>query len=368
VTSSQDIHEEVVVPPGSPERRRVFRPGVGLALGAAAVVLLACAPFVDGTIPLLLPGPLSSPGSLQLLTVILVFAALAVSYDLLFGYAGLLSAGHALFFGIGIYVTNLLMEHLQIGFVTAALIATAVATVAAVLLGALALRVRHLAFTMVTLAFAEAFWFFLRNDPARITGGDDGLPMAFEQVPAIFAGVQNAKNVFWVTLAFFVLVYVVCLVATRSMCGRVWEAIRENEERVEMLGLVPYVYKLVAFTISGALTGAAGTIFLIAAKSASPTSASVHFSLGLIVMVVIGGAGRLWGAALGAVVYSLLSLRLPALSATGIFDGLPDWASGVLSEPLFVLGLVFVLFVLFVPRGLAGVLASLPRRRSPARS
>lgn len=368
MTQSQDIHEDVVVPTGSPERRRVVRPGVGLALGVVAVVLVACAPFVDGTIPLLLPGPLSSPGSLQLLTVILVFAAVAVSYDLLFGYAGLLSAGHALFFGIGIYVTNLLMEHMQIGFVVAALIATAVATVTAVLLGALSLRVRHLAFTMVTLAFAEAFWFFLRNDPARITGGDDGLPMAFEQVPAMFAGVQNAKNVFWMTLAFFVLVYVVCLIATRSMCGRVWEAIRENEERVEMLGLVPYVFKLVAFTISGALTGAAGTIFLIAAKSASPTSASVHFSLGLIVMVVIGGAGRLWGAALGAVVYSLLSLRLPALSATGIFDGLPDWASGVLGEPLFVLGLVFVLFVLFVPRGLAGVLASLLRRRSPARS
>lgn len=368
MTQNQDLHEEVILPIGPPERRRIVRPGVGFALGALAVLLLAAAPFVDATIPLLLPGPLSSPGSLQLVAVILIFAAVAVSYDLLFGYAGLLSAGHALFFAIGIYVTNLLMRHMEMAFLYAALIATALATAVAVLLGALALRVRHLAFTMVTLAFAEAFWFFLRNDPARITGGDDGLPLAFAQVPPVFAGVQNVRYVFWVALALFVLVYVIALVATRSMCGRVWEAIRENEERVEMLGLVPYVYKLVAFTISGALTGAAGTIFLLAAKSASPTSASVHFSLGLIVMVVIGGAGRLWGAVLGAVVYSLLSLRLPALSDSGIFDGLPDWASRVLGEPLFVLGLVFVLFVLFVPRGLAGVLTSLARRRSASKS
>lgn len=335
-----------------------------LVLLAVILVLLAVAPFASVTVPGLLPGSTSSPGSLQILTIALVYAAVAVAFDLLFGYVGLLSAGHAMFFGIGIYGTNLLMTHLQLGLVVAALITTVIATVVAAALGALALRAKHLAFTMVTLAFAEGFWVFLRNDPMRVTGGDDGMAVAFERIPESLAGVQNAKSVFWIALGFFVIVCAIAYFATRSMCGRVWEAIRENEERVEMLGLVPYTFKLVAFVTSCALTGAAGAIFLMAAQSASPSSASVDFSLALIVMVVIGGAGRLWGAALGGAAYALLSLRLPALSASGIFEGAPDWVTRTLTEPLFVLGLVFVLFVLFVPKGLAGVLSSLPGRNA----
>lgn len=352
--------------PSKPPVGRRSAPGLRFTLLAALLVVLAAAPFVPATVPGLLPGPVSSPGSLQLLTVALVYAAVAVAFDLLFGYVGLLSAGHAMFFGIGIYGTNLLMVHLGLGLVVAAIIATAVATVAGLALGALALRAKHLAFTMVTLAFAEAFWVFLRNDPMRVTGGDDGLPVQFGGIPEALAGVQNAKSVFWVALAFFVMVCALAWFTTRSMCGRVWEAIRENEERVEMLGLMPYAFKLVAFTMSCALTGAAGAIFLITAQSASPSSASVEFSLALIVMVVIGGIGRLWGAALGGVAYALLTLRLPALSSSGLFEGAPDWAVRTLTEPLFILGLVFVFFVLFVPKGLAGLLILLTsRRRSP---
>jgi branched-chain amino acid transport system permease protein len=352
------------VRPRADEQRRPRRRWIALVVGLVGLVLLALAPYADFAIPVLLPGPLSAPGSLQLLAVALIYASVAVSFDLLFGYVGLLSAGHALFFGIGIYATNLLMLEAGMGWVWAAVIATALATVAAVLLGALALRARHLAFTMVTLAFAEGFWIFLRNDPLRITGGDDGLPLAFAQVPDALAGIINIKSVFWLALAFFVVVCAIAFVATRSMCGHVWEAIRENEQRVELLGLTPYVFKLAAFTISCALTGAAGAIFLLAAQSANPASASVNFSLGLIVMVVIGGAGRLWGAALGGVVYAFLSLRLPSLASTGVFDSAPPWAARTLAEPLFVLGVVFVVIVLFVPRGFAGVLTGLGRRWS----
>lgn len=334
---------------------------IGILLGT--VLVLALVPFLQVRLPLLLPGPISSPGSLQILAVALIFAGVAVAFDVLFGYVGLLSAGHALFFGLGIYATNLAMIRLGLPFPLAAALAVTIATVAAVAVGALALRAKHLAFTMVTLAFAEAFWIFLRNDPLRITGGDDGLPLAFDRVPALLAGVQNTRSVFWLASVFFVVVCAIGYATTRSLCGHVWEAIRENEERVEMLGLVPYTFKLVAFTISCSLPAAGGAIFLLAARSASPASASVEFSLALIVMVVIGGAGRLWGAALGGAGYALLTLRLPALAESGAFDGLPAWAAKTLAEPVFILGVVFVLFVLFLPTGIAGVLGTAARRR-----
>jgi branched-chain amino acid transport system permease protein len=147
--------------------------------------VLALLPFIDVTVPDLFTGPLSSPGTLQIIAVGLVFAGVAMSYDLLLGYTGLLSLGHALYFALGVYGTNLLMVHLEWSYLVAVPVAILGTGLVACLVGSVALRVRGVAFAMVTLAFAEAFHVFVEADPARISGGEEGLSLASSQVPGL---------------------------------------------------------------------------------------------------------------------------------------------------------------------------------------
>lgn len=329
------------------------RMGLGVLVVCAGV--LAALPLIDVSIPVVLPGPISSPGSMQILGIGLVFAGLAVSYDLLFGFTGLLSLGHALYFALGVYGTNLLMDVLELPYAVAALIAVVgVATIAAAL-GALALRARGVAFAMVTLAYAEVFSILVLADPLRISGGEEGLALASAQVPDFLNGVMNSHRRYWLALVFLVVTYAIARAATSSLAGRVWEAVRENEDRVELLGLKPFGFKLLAFTLGCTLAGAGGSVYLLLVRGANPGVAGANFTLALLVMVVLGGAGRLWGAALGGLVYGLLDLRLGALGNSGVLDGLPDWVERVLSEPLFVLGTLFVLLMVFAPGGIAGL-------------
>lgn len=323
-------------------------------LGVAVVALLAAMPFIGVGIPGILPGAASSPGSLQVVAIGLVFAGVAVSYDIIFGYTGLLSFGHALYVALGAYGTNLLMEA-GLPYVAAVPVAVLLAVVTATLLGGVALRARGVAFAMVTLAYAEVFSILLLADPLRVSGGEEGFALVSDGVPDLLRGVVNIRNRYWLALAFAVLVYVIARVVTQSRAGRVWEAIRENEDRVEMLGLKPFGFKLTSFVLGCGLAALGGGIHLLLVRGANPSVASANFTLALLVMVVLGGAGRLWGAALGGLVYGLLDLRLSALSSSGLLDGLPEWLQGILSEPLFVLGTLFVLLMLFAPGGLAGI-------------
>jgi branched-chain amino acid transport system permease protein len=327
----------------------------GTLLGVAVLVVLAVVPLLDVRVPAVVPGLVSSPGALQVLAIGLVFAGLAMSYDVVFGYTGLLSFGHALFFGLAVYGTNLLMDRAGLPYAAAGVLAVVLTGIAAVLLGAVALRARGVAFAMVTLAFVEAFGIFLVTDPARITGGEEGLPLATAHVPAVFRGVVNASNQYWLALAFAGATYAVVRLVTTSSAGKVWQAVRENENRVELLGIRPYPVKLLAFVVGAVLAAAGGSVYLLLVRGANPGVASAEFSLALLVMVVLGGSGRLWGAALGGLLYGVLTLRLPALSSSGILAPLPDGLEGVIAEPLFVLGLLFILLVLFAPSGVAGV-------------
>ncbi|GAA1850997.1 branched-chain amino acid ABC transporter permease [Pseudonocardia ailaonensis] len=338
-------------------------------IGAVVLLVLVIVPFTGGlTVPFVFDGALSSSRTQLILAAALLFACVAISYDVVFGYTGLLNAGHATVFAAALYATNIGME-LGVPFVPAALIAVVLATALGAGIGALSLRARGLGFAMVTLAFCEAFSTLLVTDPFRVFGGEEGRPLAFEQVPSILLQARNVKWLYWLALATLVLVAVIALVATRSQCGRVWLAVRENEQRVEMLGLNPFAYKLVAYSFSSFLAAIAGTVYLIVVRAANPASASVEFSLAMIVMVVIGGRGRLWGAALGGFLYGILTLRLPSLSSSGALDGLPGWAGRVLAEPLFVLGVVFILIVLFAPGGVGGAVDAVRRRiRASGRS
>ncbi len=329
---------------------------------AVAAIVLAVLPLLPFGIPGVFTGPLQSPGTLQVLASALVLASLAISYDIIFGYTGLLSFGHALPFALGAYGTNLLMIHLGLPYPLAVPLAVLAATVTVGLIGALALRTSGVAFAMVTLAFAEAFSLLVLIDPLRIFGREEGLPAASEHVPDLLRGVANTQNVYWLALALAVVTFVVAHRVVTSRAGHVFQAIRENEPRVAMIGLHPFRFKLTAFVIATALAALAGGVYLLVVRGANIGITTPDFTLAILVMVVLGGAGRLWGAAIGGFVYGILTLRLSAVATSEAIAGLPDWFAGPLAEPLFVLGVLFMLLVLFAPGGLSSL--RLPWRRT----
>lgn len=349
-TEPRDTVATAAALPSSGPRGRTA-PAAVLVVGA----LLATLPLLEVTVPGLFPGELASPGTLQILAVGLVFAALAMSYDLLLGYTGLLSLGHALYFSLGLYGTNLLMGDGR-SFLLAAPVAIVGVAVVATAVGAVALRVRGVAFAMVTLAFAEAFRVFVESDPLDVSGGEEGLALASDGVPSLLSGVVNTRWLYWAALAFALLVFAICRQAVASRAGHVWKAVRENEDRVELLGLVPFTFKLLSFSLAGTLAAAAGALYLLLVRGSTPDTTAATFTLNIIVMVVLGGLGRLWGAALGGLLFGYLSLRLPDVARSGVFDGLPGWIQGPLTEPLFILGVLFVALVMFAPGGLASIL------------
>lgn len=345
------MRSDLAVPaPGSrvPSLRRVL-PGVVL------VALLALLPLIPVRVPGLFGGPFDAPGTLSLLGLMLVFGCLALSYDILFGITGLLSFGHALYFAVGVYTTTIAVSHYELSLLPAVLVAAVVGLVASVVLGAISLRVSGIAFAMVTLAFAQAGHIFVLRDPFRFTGGEEGRSIAFDRLPEALVGVFNTRNVYWVALAFTVVVYLVARFLVRSRTGHVWQAIRENEPRVQVLGLAPYGFKLLAFVLSSMIATLAGSVYVLLVGGANPGITAATFTLTLLVMVVLGGAGTLWGAVLGGALYTYLNTRLVSLSGSSLVDDLPGVLRAPLSEPLFLLGSLFVVVVIFFPGGIAGL-------------
>lgn len=334
-------------------------PRVRIALALALVVLVAL-PAVGVTLPGVFEGALNAPGTLNLLGLCFVFGALALTYDLVFGYVGLLSFGHALYFATGVYVTAIALTRWHWSLLAALALTAVVSVVLPLVLGAVCLRMRDIPFAMVTLAFAQAGSILVAQNPFGLTGGEEGLALGGGSLPAGLIGVANTRNLYWIALALLLVVYAIACVAVNSPAGRVWQAIRENERRVSVLGLNPYLYKLGAFVLSAFLASATGVVYLLLQGGANPQVTTADFTLALLVMVVLGGVGTLWGAVLGGVVYEYLDFRLVSLANTGTVQSLPGVLRVPLSEPLFLLGVLFIVLVLFVPGGLGGLL----RRRT----
>lgn len=327
-----------------------------LIIGAALVVFLAVAPLL--AIPGLgiLPGPTYSPGSLHLMAFTMLIAALALSYHLMFGVAGLLSFGHALYFGVGVYGLGMVLEFTDFPLIPAAAIVVVIGILVANVLGAISLRVTGISFAMVTLAFAQAANVMVRRNPGAVTGGEEGLAIETSGVPEFLLGVANTRNLYWMALATIVIVYVVVAWIERSRLGHNVAAVRENEMRVRVLGGRPYLVKLIAFAVAGTLATITGMVFLLLQSGASPRSTATDFTLSLLVMVVLGGVGKRWGAIVGAVAYTVLDQRLAAVADSPAIDSLPAVLRVPLSEPMFLLGTLFILVVLFLPGGLSGAL------------
>jgi branched-chain amino acid transport system permease protein len=338
---------------------------IALRIGFVLAVFgaLAAVPWVSLDTHGVFSSPLDSPGTLQLLGLMLVFGAVALTYDLLFGFTGLLSFGHALYFAVGVYMTAIATTRWEWALWQALLFTALVALIVPIVLGSISLRVSGIAFAMVTLAFAEAGSTLVDQNPRKWTGAEEGTPVNFDKLPDGFIGVLNTKNLYWLALIYLFVVFVVVNWAVDSSPGRVWQAVRENEQRVEVLGLHPFRFKLQAFVLASFLATAGGVVYVILIGSATPQVTTPAFTLALLLMVVIGGTGTRWGAVLGGALYTFLEYRLPDWADSETVRDLPSVIEKPLSEPLFVLGTLFVLLVFFLPGGIAGLATHGGRRR-----
>jgi branched-chain amino acid transport system permease protein len=207
---------------------------------------------------------------------------------------------------------------------------------------------------MVTLAFGEAGHVVISRNFGNLTNGENGLPINAERVPGIFIGVVNTKYLFWLALFVLIFVYAAIWWVTQSSAGRVFSALRDNEVRASVLGLNSTRFKLLAFVIAGTLASVIGAAMLLVSGNAAPRYATASTTIALLLMVILGGAGTRWGAALGGILYSIASTRLQDLNQGKALASLPKIISGPLSEPAFILGLLFIFIVMFAPGGLSG--------------
>lgn len=327
--------------------------------------------------------PFLFPGSkaLNVAAKICIFIALAASYDLLLGYTGIVSFAHTMFYGIGAYGVGIALYSAEPswGLVALGFIAgIAVAVPLALVIGLLSLRVKAIFFAMITLAVASAFA-VLASQLSSITGGEDGrnfrvpemLRPAFKVMEAPLFGVDINGRI----LSYY-MVFVGCLVlfllllrVVNSPFGRVLQAIRENAFRAEALGYKTVIYRTLANCLSAATAAVVGGLWALWLRHTGPeTTLSFSIMMDILLMVVIGGMGTLYGAVLGATLFVLAQNYLQALmgSASAALENVPVLA--VLFHPdrwLLWLGILFILSVYFFPTGIVGRLrdAGAERRR-----
>jgi branched-chain amino acid transport system permease protein len=321
-----------------------------VAFGALAFV-----PKLGFSIPKLFDQPIDSPGTLALLAACLLYGGLALTYDIQFGFTGLLSFGHALYIAVGAYIANIAITDWHWSFWPSILFTMGVAFLLSVVLGFVSLRVGGIAFAMVTLAFAQAGAVLALKDPHHWTHGEEGLGADYTKLPKAFVGIVNTKNLYWLALAFVAVVFFIVRWTVDSSPGRIWQAIRENEQRVEVLGLRPRAYKLQAFVLSSTLAAVGGIVYMLLYSGSTLVVTEPNFTLSLLLMVVIGGAGSRWGAVLGGILYTYLDDRLIAIGNSSAVEGLPHALRTPIEQPLFLLCVIFILIVVFLPGGLAGL-------------
>jgi branched-chain amino acid transport system permease protein len=276
---------------------------------------------------------------------ILILLLFVVSYDFILGYAGVLSFGHALPYGVGAYFLALGLEggalpflpQEPLTFTTAVLFALIVVVLVMLVTGALALQTSGVYFAMVTLALAQiAFIAMVELDD--VTGGENGL---FLTLPDPFGySLGEITNVYYLSAIVVVVSYLIMRHLVKTPFGLALRSIRQNEERARFIGLNAFRFKLAAYTISGVFAGIAGMLFAIANAFITPDLLQWETTGDAVIMAIIGGLGSLWGPALGVVVtFSLEEV------VSGMF--IEAW-------PIFV-GIFFILVVLFMPGGIAGV-------------
>ncbi len=302
----------------------------GRAALALAIVLLALFPLAG------------SAFYTELAAKVMILAIFAMSLDLLVGYTGMVSFGHAAYFGLGAYTLGLLAPKYEAASFWATLpLAVLAAGLAAFVVGLFVVRVRGVYFIMVTLAFAQMFYFvFHDTDFGR---GSDGISMNFKPTAAIGSwapfDLSNPVHGYYVVLVSMVAAYAFLHRMLRSTFGRALRGIRSNEHRMRSLGYPVYGYKLASFTIAGALAGFAGYLSAMQFGFVNPEILSWHQSGNVLLMLILGGIGSLYGGVVGAFAFVAMQEVFSSLTR--------HWQ--------LPLGAAIILLVLFLPGGLASV-------------
>ena len=269
---------------------------------------------------------------------IFILALYSLSYDLIFGFTGLLSFGHSMFFAVGAYLTGILLKNFGYSLgATFGLILIA-GVVQALLFGMVLPRVKGITFALVTLGMASVFHVLVvSTELGEYTGSDVGLQGVV--VPEWISPATERLRLYFLTLTVLILIFMLYKRFVNSPTGRVCTAIRENEGRAQMLGYNTFYFKLAALTLSSLTAALAGGLHTIYQPIVSPNVASLGYTVTALLVILIGGVGTLNGALVGAVVYRLLDY--------GLRRYIGESAS-------FINGAVYVLIVLFLPYGIVG--------------
>jgi branched-chain amino acid transport system permease protein len=278
----------------------------------------------------------------NILTEILILAVFAVSLNILVGQTGLVSLGHAAFFGAGAYATGIVASNISANVFLTILVGMLVAAVLALLIGLLSIKAHGFYFLMLTLACSQMVYSIIYQWK-DVTGGSNGLSGI--STPILFGSFELSNPVL---IYYFILVVVGILLFLinrflHSPLGYVFIGIRENEQRMKSNGYNTVFYKNLSFLLAGTLGGLAGSLYVIFNGFISPTDVYWTMSGSVLIMVLIGGAGTLWGPVIGAAFIVLMETIISSYTE--------NW--------MMIIGIIFILFTIFAPKGIIGILGNI---------
>ncbi len=296
-------------------------------IGLAVLLLVLC------IVPLI-----TSAYSLSIVTEILIFSVFALSLNILVGYTGLVSLGHAAFFGVGAYTASLVSIHVSSNVFLTLLASLVFSAIVASIIGFFCNRVSGFYFLMLTLAFSQMIYGLVYRW-SKVTGGDNGLSGVPR--PTLFEGfaIHTPTSLYYLIYIVFVIVLLGLGIVLRSPLGQIFVGIRENEARVRTMGYNTTFYKNLSFIIAGALGGVAGSLYSYFNGFVSPKDVYWTLSGEALIMVLIGGAGTLIGPVLGAAFLVVLETIVSSYT--------DSW--------MLIVGAAFILFVIFLPKGIVSI-------------
>lgn len=283
-----------------------------------------------------------------LMTEIIILSLFAMSFDLIYGFTGMLSLGHATFFGAGSYIFTLSILHWQTNLWISLLFAIVGSAVIAWIIGFFAVRARGTNFIVITIIFSLVI-FYLSFYYKSITGGDDGLPVKTPDLLLGFFSIsiyENPMANYYLVIAIVSLCYLFYWRLIASPMGRLFLAIRSNEERTQYIGFNTLKYRLISFAISGAFSGLAGALYTMTTHYSNNKLLHWTTSVDVVVWTIVGGAGTLIGPVLG----------------TCLFTFFREFISFHFKQYPIVIGIVLILFIIFIPQGILGLFLGWIRR------
>jgi len=283
---------------------------------------------------------------ISLLTQMLIFAVLAMSLDVLMGYSGLSSFGHAAFFGAAGYVTAILSTRYGVGFVPCLLSGTALSLLIAMVFGFLVAHASGVSFLIITLALGMCLW-GIAFRWVTMTGGDNGISGVMRPDLGLPINTTDPLSFYYVILAFFLIAMVLLIVLVRSPFGHSLKGIRDSESRMRVLGYHTWLHKYLAYVVAAGFAGAAGVFWAYFNGFISPFDLDLNASIEIILMVILGGPGTLIGPAIGAVIIVFLK----------------NFISAYTQRWLLIIGSIYILTILYAPQGLVNLVKEWFRSR-----